>query len=272
MEIRRKGTTGHKFYPAVMFSHARLTYTAVAQMIDEPEGETAERYKDLVPQIGNLYRLFKLLVKSRQLRGAIDFETIETQIIFDDKGKIERIVRSGATRSSRDRGVHAAANCVRPLPRKEAPILIASLRSAHGSSLRCASSEGFGLSPPAAHSDATDYEAPRARQRRPEPGSRRQLRSYSRLYTPRQRRHFASRTNRTPTSRRDTRFPTCCPLRDQGGGQSSALQPWTGTRWARIALPPSVAPTRRRGTSSTGSSATTCATRSARASWAASAG
>lgn len=93
MEVSAEGDiAGYKFYSAVMLSHARLTYTAVAQMIEDPEGETAQRYKALVPQIENLYRLFRLLVKSRQLRGAIDFETVETQIIFDDKGKIERIV------------------------------------------------------------------------------------------------------------------------------------------------------------------------------------
>ncbi len=93
MEVSVEGEiTAYKFYSAVMLSHARLTYTAVAQMIEQPEGEMARRHPALVPYIENLYRLFRLLVKSRQLRGAIDFETVETQIIFDDQGKIERIV------------------------------------------------------------------------------------------------------------------------------------------------------------------------------------
>jgi ribonuclease R len=93
MEVSVEGEiTAYKFYSAVMLSHARLTYTAVAQMIEQPEGEMARRHAALVPHIENLYRLFRLLVKSRQLRGAIDFETVETQIIFDDQGKIERIV------------------------------------------------------------------------------------------------------------------------------------------------------------------------------------
>ncbi|HYC46035.1 MAG TPA: ribonuclease R [Burkholderiales bacterium] len=93
MEITADGDiAGYKFFPAVMLSHARLTYTAVAQMIDDPRGEIAARYRDLTPHIQNLYRVFNLLVHSRQLRGAIDFETVETQIVFDDHGKIERIV------------------------------------------------------------------------------------------------------------------------------------------------------------------------------------
>jgi ribonuclease R len=84
--------TGYKFYPAVMLSHARLTYTLVGQVIEDPDGELGRQNAELVPHLQNLYRVFKLLVKSRQLRGAIDFETVETQIIFDEKGKIERIV------------------------------------------------------------------------------------------------------------------------------------------------------------------------------------
>jgi len=82
----------YKFYPAVMRSHARLTYSIVADILEHPDAENAQRFRDLVPHLQNLYGLFKVLVKSRAERGAIDFETIETQIVFDDRGKIERIV------------------------------------------------------------------------------------------------------------------------------------------------------------------------------------
>jgi ribonuclease R len=93
MEIAADGEfRDYTFYPAVMRSHARLTYTAVAQIIENPQSEQAERWRDLVPHLENLYRLYKVLAKARAKRGAIDFETIETQIVFDDKGKIARIV------------------------------------------------------------------------------------------------------------------------------------------------------------------------------------
>jgi ribonuclease R len=93
MDIAADGEfRGYTFYPAVMRSHARLTYTAVAQIIENRESEPAARWRDLVPHIDNLYRLYKVLAKARAKRGAIDFETIETQILFDDKGKIARIV------------------------------------------------------------------------------------------------------------------------------------------------------------------------------------
>ena len=82
----------YRFYPAVMRSHARLTYTLAAEMLGDPRGEAARRYRKLLPHLQNLYRLYKLLAKARERRGAIDFETIETEMIFNDQGKIERIV------------------------------------------------------------------------------------------------------------------------------------------------------------------------------------
>ena len=82
----------YKFYPAVMHSHARFTYTEVAAMLENPKGETAEKYAPLLEPIQRLYALFQVLLKTREKRGAIDFETTETQLIFDDVGKISAIV------------------------------------------------------------------------------------------------------------------------------------------------------------------------------------
>ena len=76
----------YKFYPAVMRSHARLTYTQVWNWI---EGGGDYPHK---AQIEPLYKLFQILQKKRQQRGAMEFESIETQMLFDDNGKIERIV------------------------------------------------------------------------------------------------------------------------------------------------------------------------------------
>ncbi|MBI3045792.1 MAG: ribonuclease R [Betaproteobacteria bacterium] len=84
--------TSYKFYPAVFRSHARLTYTEVAAMLDDEGGEVARRHRALLPHVQNLHRLYRVLVKARERRGAIDFETIETEMIFDAHGKIERIV------------------------------------------------------------------------------------------------------------------------------------------------------------------------------------
>ena len=82
----------YKFYAAVFRSHARLTYTEVAAMLEDGEGEAARRHSALLPHMRNLYRLYKQLAKARERRGAIDFETIETEMVFDAHGKIARIV------------------------------------------------------------------------------------------------------------------------------------------------------------------------------------
>jgi len=81
------------FYPAVMRSRARLTYTAVASALTDPRGEAARKLKGLLPRLQLLEELFKALLKAREERGAIDFETVETQFVFDGKGHLERIDR-----------------------------------------------------------------------------------------------------------------------------------------------------------------------------------
>ncbi len=95
MEIDARGEIrDYCFYPAVMHSHARLTYTEVADMLAGTEkvwNEQARKNAALLPHLENLHRLFKILLKARAKRGAIDFESIETQMAFDEHGKIERI-------------------------------------------------------------------------------------------------------------------------------------------------------------------------------------
>ena len=82
----------YQFYPAVMWSHARFTYTDVAAILGNTRGPEAMKYKDRVDDLLNLHGVFQSLTKSRQERGAVDFETTETQIICDENGRIEKIV------------------------------------------------------------------------------------------------------------------------------------------------------------------------------------
>lgn len=93
MEISGSGEIKkYRFYPVVMHSHARLTYNQVWDMLQHPRGETARNHAQVLPHLQNLHKLYQVLAKARAKRGAIDFETIETQMIFNDQGKIERIV------------------------------------------------------------------------------------------------------------------------------------------------------------------------------------
>jgi len=82
----------YQFYPAVIHSAARLTYNQVADILADPQGEEAGRRPAIVPHLQNLNGVFQALLRARQLRGAIDFETTETYIVCNPVGKIEKII------------------------------------------------------------------------------------------------------------------------------------------------------------------------------------
>jgi ribonuclease R len=84
MAITPRGEVArYEFYPALIRSQARLTYTAVWQSLSA--GDAPER-------LTTLREVFKVLHQARQRRGAIDFDTVETRMVFDARGKIEQIV------------------------------------------------------------------------------------------------------------------------------------------------------------------------------------
>ncbi len=78
----------YRFYPAVMHSQARLTYTSVAAALAGEEGAVPA---GLLPSLRDLHGLYQILAKARARRGAIDFETVETRMEFDEQGKITTI-------------------------------------------------------------------------------------------------------------------------------------------------------------------------------------
>jgi ribonuclease R len=91
MQVNARGEIGaYEFYPAVFRSHARLTYTQVAAaLFDGKPDATATK---LMERLQALDEVFRALLKARGRRGAIDFETTETRLVFNDAGKIETIV------------------------------------------------------------------------------------------------------------------------------------------------------------------------------------
>ena len=93
MLVTDDGTVqAYQFYPAVMWSHARFTYTEVAAILGNTRGPEAIKRKALVPHLLHLHGVYESLLKARQKRGAVDFETTETQILCDENGRIEKIV------------------------------------------------------------------------------------------------------------------------------------------------------------------------------------
>ncbi len=93
IDISAAGKIQHyRFYPAVMHSKARLTYTEVAAALFDKDAAALDKVGALLPQLQTLDALYRALAKARATRGAIDFETVETIMEFDDNGKIARIV------------------------------------------------------------------------------------------------------------------------------------------------------------------------------------
>ncbi len=96
--------TRFRFYEAVMHSRARLTYTQVASMIEQ-RGDTdsgvRKQFAHIVDHVDHLHDLYKALRVRRDQRGAIDFETTETRILFDAERKIEKIIPTERTEAHR---------------------------------------------------------------------------------------------------------------------------------------------------------------------------
>jgi ribonuclease R len=98
MSISLSGNvTGYKFYEAVMHSHARLTYTKVAALLQDPESELAIEVREktdakALESVHLLYDLFHVFRGVREKRGALDFDGNETRIIFNKERKIEKII------------------------------------------------------------------------------------------------------------------------------------------------------------------------------------
>ncbi len=84
------GLEAFAFYEAVIHSHARLTYTQVGGVLEK--GHHPEVDEARVADLERLHQLYRVLREARAERGAIDFETVETRILFDDLRKIDTIV------------------------------------------------------------------------------------------------------------------------------------------------------------------------------------
>ena len=82
----------YQFYPAVMHSHARLTYTEVAAILSNTKGPEARKHAARVDDLLHLHGIFRTLQSARERRGAMDLETVETQIVCDENGRIEKII------------------------------------------------------------------------------------------------------------------------------------------------------------------------------------
>lgn len=116
-----------RFFEAVMRSHARLTYSAVAKMLVDGDQKLIKKHQDLMPHLQTLYDLYKVMRQQRELRGAMDFDTQETKIVFGPERKIAEIVplvRNDAHKLIEEFMITANTAAARFLNRKKMPRLL----------------------------------------------------------------------------------------------------------------------------------------------------
>lgn len=126
MRIDRAGQIkASRFYSAVIRSHARLRYEQVADWLETPDN-IPQRYADLVEPLRTLHALYSTLFEARRSRGAIEFETTATRIVFNEQRKIERVVpveRNVAHRMIEECMVAANVAAAQRLTKREMPAL-----------------------------------------------------------------------------------------------------------------------------------------------------
>ena len=92
MQVGHDGDVSNsKFYPAIMRSHARLTYTRVWQALGEKNADARAELSDVMPQLERLHQLYHILAKARQRRGAIDFDSREVKFRLAPSGDVVQL-------------------------------------------------------------------------------------------------------------------------------------------------------------------------------------
>ena len=95
IELHSNGrVVDYRLTPSVIHSRERMTYTAVNEIITNPEGETARVYSHIKDMLLRMHTLTTVLIKRREERGAIDFDLPEAELWFNDEGQIGGIARS----------------------------------------------------------------------------------------------------------------------------------------------------------------------------------
>ncbi|NNJ98180.1 MAG: ribonuclease R [Gammaproteobacteria bacterium] len=127
MRISAEGSiNGYKFHEAVIKSHARLTYTKVADAVVERKPKVLKELDHLLPHLENLYAMYRKMDKARQKRGAIEFDTIETKFEFTDDMRIKDIhptVRNDAHKIIEECMIAANISAARFISKHKLPAL-----------------------------------------------------------------------------------------------------------------------------------------------------
>jgi ribonuclease R len=85
---------GVQFYPSVIRSDERLTYTLVRKILVDGDSELKRKFEHLLPSLDLMADLCQELRRRRTDRGAIDFDLPEPEVILNLQGETEDIIRA----------------------------------------------------------------------------------------------------------------------------------------------------------------------------------
>ncbi|NTU41715.1 MAG: ribonuclease R [Nitrospirales bacterium] len=94
MDLDRSGEmTAARFYPSLIISDERMTYTAVRKIL-EGDKEERECYSHLLDKFELMEELCSLIKEKRMARGSLDFDLPEPEVLLDIQGNPEDIIRA----------------------------------------------------------------------------------------------------------------------------------------------------------------------------------
>ncbi|MGH9759973.1 MAG: ribonuclease R family protein, partial [Blastocatellia bacterium] len=95
MDLNSKGEViYYRLLPTVIRSRERMTYTAVNDIVNDPDGDAGKKYSHVREMLMAMHSLALVLIGRREERGAIDFDLPEALLTFDDEGQMCGVVRS----------------------------------------------------------------------------------------------------------------------------------------------------------------------------------
>lgn len=122
MTISERGRlSGYKFFDAVIRSRRRCTYSEAAKVLAGDEAEMDQRVRSQLFELNSLYQVLR---KTREQRGALDFESTELKFTFDSDGVVEKlspVERNDAHRIIEECMLCANVSAARLLDRHQVP-------------------------------------------------------------------------------------------------------------------------------------------------------
>jgi len=118
--------TRSRFFEGVMRSAARLTYRDVGEFLERPEAKHAPRLERLRERLLALHGVYRSFLRERSGRGALELDTPELKLKFDEDGRIAALVeqpRNDAHRLIEECMIAANIAAARYLDRHRVPTL-----------------------------------------------------------------------------------------------------------------------------------------------------